>query len=229
MSKQRSAIWLSHTLDTKTPLYGGGSGINFIQEKSIENGDSCNTKLLQIPSHAGTHVDAPLHFVENGMAVEDYTPDEWFFSNPALIFLEPGKGELIKPDDINISRDDKTDMILFCTPFEKFREKKIYWDENPGIAPEVADYLLEKCPDLKIIGMNFISISSFRHRDAGRMAHKAFLEKDIRIIEDMHLLALKPGDIIEKVIVAPLRFQSGDGAPCSVIGRKVVTEAENGD
>lgn len=212
-----SYIWLSHVLDKNTPLYGGGSEWECIRDKEIQKGDSCNTSLLELPSHAGTHVDAPLHFIKNGMAIEEYAPENWVFSNPILVFLEPEKGSLITPDNLNITKNKKTDIVLFCTSFEKFRDDEIYWKENPGIAPEMAEYLLDQCPNLKAIGMNFISISSFKHRDIGRLSHKAFLGRGIRIIEDMHLLSLQPGDILNRVMILPLRFKGGDGAPCSVI------------
>ena len=213
-------VFLSHVFDDDTPLYGGSKGWECIKDKEIQKGDSCNTSLFKLPGHAGTHVDAPLHFIKEGKSLEEYTAENWVFSNPVLIFLEPGKGGIIKPEDFNISKSDQTDMILFCTPFETFRSDEIYWKENPGIAPETADYLLGQCPNLNIIGMNFISISSFKHRDIGRLSHKAFLGKGIRIIEDMHLLHLQPGDHIKRVIVLPLRVKTGDGAPCTVIAQK---------
>jgi len=215
-----SHIFLSHVLDDETPLYGGARGWECIKDKEIQKGDSCNTTLLRLPGHAGTHVDAPLHFINGGKSLEEYSAENWVFKHPVLVFFEPEKGGIITPGDINISKSDQTDMILFCTSFERFRHDKIFWKENPGIAPETAEYLLGQCPNLKIIGMNFISISSFKHRDIGRLSHKAFLQKGIRIIEDMHLLALQPGDNIKRVIVLPLRVMDGDGAPCTVIAEK---------
>lgn len=219
MSKE-TIVWLSHVLDENTPLYGGGKDWEWFRNKEIKKGDSCNTSRLLLPSHAGTHVDAPLHFIENGMAIEEYAVEDWIFNHPGLVFVDPEKGGLITPDDLNIKKNEKTDIILFCTSFEKFRHDEIFWKENPGIAPEMAEYLLDQCPNLKAIGMNFISISSFKHRDVGRLSHKAFLGKGIRIIEDMHLLSLRPGDNIKSIMVMPLRFKAGDGAPCTVIAKK---------
>jgi len=221
MSKE-TYIWLSHVLDVNTPLYGGGTDWECIKDKDIQKGDSCNTSRLLLPCHTGTHVDAPLHFIEDGIAIEEYAVEDWIFKHPSLVFVDPEKGGLIKPGDLNIKKNEKTDIVLFCTSFEKFRHDEIYWKENPGIATEMADYLLDQYPNLKAIGMNFISISSFKHRDVGRLSHKAFLGKGIRIIEDMHLLALQPGDVIKSIMVLPLRFKAGDGAPCTIIAQRAV-------
>lgn len=60
--------------------------------------------------------------------------------------------------------------------------------------------------------------SSHLHREQGLTAHKAFLEQDMLLFEDVSLKSLKFDDNLEKVIALPLRFARGDGAPCSVIG-----------
>jgi kynurenine formamidase len=76
-----------------------------------------------------------------------------------------------------------------------------------------------------MIGFDFISLSSYAHRDLGREAHRAFLaeleidgdNKDpILIIEDMDLSKIKI--CLSKIIVSPLRFEMADGAPVTVFG-----------
>ncbi|MCD4652235.1 MAG: hypothetical protein K8S56_10695 [Candidatus Cloacimonetes bacterium] len=69
-----------------------------------------------------------------------------------------------------------------------------------------------------VIGMDFISVSSLRHREIGRSAHKSFLKLDILLIEDMSLSVLNSSCEIKEVIALPLRFSNADGAPCTVIG-----------
>jgi arylformamidase len=66
--------------------------------------------------------------------------------------------------------------------------------------------------------MDFISISSLTDRETGRQAHRAFLEKDILIIEDMKLGELEDGPVLAEVVCLPLRFVNGDGAPCTILG-----------
>jgi len=39
--------------------------------QSIENGDGCNLNGYFACCHAGTHADAPLHFVEDGKAIDE--------------------------------------------------------------------------------------------------------------------------------------------------------------
>ena len=213
-------IWLSHILTNNTPLYGGADNLDIRSDKSINAGDSCNTSILTLPSHAGTHVDSPYHFLANGKRVEQYLPESWFFNCPQVIFFSASPGQLIVPQNLllpeNINKD--TDLLLLCSGFEKHRGLTLYWQEGPGLSPELAEYFVEHFPKLRAVGMDFISISSLKHRKKGRMAHREFLQRDIIIFEDMRLSELLPHVQLQKVIALPLRFKQGDGAPCTIVG-----------
>ena len=93
----------------------------------------------------------------------------------------------------------------------------MYWQENPGIEPSVANYLIEKYPNIRTIGFDFISLTSFKHRSVGKQAHLSFLnpEKPITVIEDMHLEKLD--SCPSKINVFPLLVKNIDSAPVNVI------------
>ncbi len=207
-------------MEADTPLYGGSTDINIRSDKSITKGDSCNTSILEFPSHVGTHVDVPYHFVEQGRSVDMYQPGEFIFNHPFIVNVKVESGQLILPEDIQTQIPATTDLILIKTGFESHRKKEVYWQASPGLSHELADAFLNKCPALKAIGMDFISISSLKHREEGRKAHKAFLSKQVLLIEDMKLSVLDSGIILNTVMVMPLRVLGGDGAPCTIIGFK---------
>ena len=70
---------------------------------------------------------------------------------------------------------------------------------------------------MKVIGFDFISISSFSNREMGRIAHRKFLvENEILVIEDMSLI--EASNKIEKVYCFPLLINGIDGCPVTVIG-----------
>jgi kynurenine formamidase len=213
-------IWLSHVIENATPLYGGQKdAIRIEPDKSMAAGDSCNTSTIRMPAHAGTHVDAPRHFVAAGEAIDEISAKTWVFQYPAVVTLEVSPGQIITPEDIGAAQlPQETDICLFKTAFEDYRNSDIYWEKGPGIAPEMAAFLLGRCPDLRAIGMDFISISSLQARETGREAHRTFLGKDILIIEDMKLGEIVDERVLNEVICLPLRIFKGDGAPCSVIG-----------
>lgn len=212
--------WLSHVVENATPLYGGSGALKIAPDKSILSGDSCNTTVLTMPSHASTHVDGPYHFLINGKSVDEYLPEDWVFSCPHVTFFSASPGQLIVPKNLplleNINKD--TDLLLLCSGFEKHRGLALYWQEGPGLSPEVADYFVEHFPKLRAVGMDFISLSSLKHRDEGRVAHRAFLGRGILLFEDMSLKIIAPDKRLELVIALPLRFARADGAPVAIIG-----------
>jgi arylformamidase len=212
-------IWLSHVIDNNTPLYGGKKdGIRIEPDKSIAAGDSCNTSLIRMPAHAGTHVDAPRHFVADGLAIDGLGAESWVFKRPVVVKVPASPGQIIQPVDFMEQVPEEMDACFFKTGFEQHRQNDVYWKKGPGIAPETAGFLKDRFPGLKAIGMDFISISSLTDRETGRQAHRAFLEKDILIIEDMKLGELEDGPVLAEVVCLPLRFVNGDGAPCTILG-----------
>lgn len=208
-------LWLHHPLDPKTPLYGGESGIEHQWAKTLKNGDSCNKSHFSISAHAGTHVDAPLHFIEKGQRIGDYKPSDWIFQNIQLMDLEVQPGTLIEEKHLSKKLESQTDLLLLRTGFEKYRGLELYWKENPGVASSLASILKTKCPNIKAIGFDFISLSSFLHREEGREAHRAFLGRNIRIFEDLSLKNIHGP--VNQIVALPLFVPEADAAPLTVM------------
>ena len=64
-------IWdLSHTLTNDTPVYPGDQGIGIVQAGEFRKDGFCD-HVITLGSHAGTHVDAPAHMIDDGYVVLD--------------------------------------------------------------------------------------------------------------------------------------------------------------
>ena len=214
-------LFLSHFLDDRTPAYGGGNAFQSIKTKDMTKGDSCNTAQWTLSNHIGTHIDAPRHFSQEGNTLDDYPADFWVFHNIAILDVSPvSPGHILSDKDLaieNLSVD--TQLLLIKTGFSDLRTKPVYWHNNPGLHPNLADYFREYLPKLRVLGLDVISLSSFAQRALGREAHKAFLDhqRSILVIEDMDLSQLSSETRFNRVIVAPLRVAGSDASPCTVI------------
>lgn len=84
----------------------------------------------------------------------------------------------------------------------------------------MSKYLIEFCPNLKAIGMDWISLASYQHQHAGHLSHQYLLgmyhDRYILIIEDLNLEAVEVEEI-DTLIALPLRVEGIDSAPCTVI------------
>ncbi|MGK5092509.1 cyclase family protein [Deltaproteobacteria bacterium TL4] len=230
-------IYLNHILSKNTPLYADSGTLEFKELSRIEQGDSNNNTELSLGLHTGTHIDAPYHFDNEGKKLEDYDPDFWFCNHPFLIRYAAGHGEILSLENMlslleSIPYD--CDLLLLQTGFEQYRtpdavtQEKAYIFKGPGLAPELGLWLRTH-RKLKMIGFDFISVTSYTQRPLGRVAHRAFLTKSpkgceppllqepILVIEDMKLSGLSTSP--KKVIVAPLLYQNANGSPVTVIAK----------
>lgn len=215
-------IRLSHFLTPNTPGYGGSSCFELVQENCINKGDSCNKQTWNLSNHAGTHIDFPKHFYKDGKSLNDFDSSYFISEAPFIVELEniiPGQIigiEAFSHFDIPV----ETDFLILKTNWENKRHEVLYYLKNPGLCPDIADFLRLKLPSVRFIGFDFISISSFCHRDIGKKAHKAFLnpEKPILIIEDLSLNSINAMDKLKRVIISPLLVENTDGSPVNIVG-----------
>lgn len=214
-------IYLSHFLNNQTPKYAGNKSDLHIKKSScICSGDSSNSLMLNLKNHVGTHIDLPKHFDKYGKVLNDYSPKDWFFNTPQLLDIEISPGKLIDINHLDGKINQDTDFLIIRTGFESQRHLDTYWNNNPGVNKNVGIWLRRNYPKLRSIGFDFISLSSFKHREIGRIAHKEFLSSNyegapILIVEDMKLkdLSFQP----KKLIVIPILIDNADGAQVTVI------------
>src|ERR1044072_2333231 len=62
-------IDLTHTLSPAFPTFFGVPGIEIERRYTLKK-DGANVNWWRVLEHAGTHIDAPFHYAENGAAVE---------------------------------------------------------------------------------------------------------------------------------------------------------------
>lgn len=213
-------ISLSHLIEEETFCYGGEKGLGLNFYKKIANKDSSNNSEIRINTHISTHIDFPYHFCENGSKLEDFESDFFVFEEVEIVELNEIKhSSIIEVKDLAIKNMD-CEILLIKTNFEQYRKSNIYWEQNPGISPDVAEYLRKNCPKLRGIGFDFISISPFQNRELGRKSHREFLcdKKPILIIEDMKLKMIESDVAFEKIIVSPLLIKGLEASPVTVLG-----------
>jgi len=215
-------VYLSYILDKDTPTYGNRNQFDIIKKSDISKGDVANDSSISTTVHIGTHIDMPYHFYENGQTIEDFDANFWFFKKTIFIDIEP-KSHIIKDEllkKLDTIADIGYEILLVKTGICHRRESQEFWAENYGFHPDIADYLREYFPNIRVIGFDSISVSSLTDRMLGREAHKRFLnpKKPILLLEDMDLRELDKNSSLRELIISPLRISKCDGLPCTVFG-----------
>ena len=143
------------------------------------------------------------------------------FPKCSTIDIARNNSDLITSANLPSEIDTSIDLLLIRTGYEKYRNENKYWNDNPGVSSELADYLRRNYPKLRAVGFDFISLTSWKHKEEGLKAHLNFLDpakREIFIIEDMKLQELGDHDIID-LIIAPWLIDEIDSAPVTIIAR----------
>ena len=195
--------------------------MNIRSVNSLKKKGAAEVFMFEMENHWGTHIDFPRHFFEEGKNMGDYPVESFLFKSPHVVNVHLKPGELLCCGDWLETINPQADILLFQSGWGAHREKDIYSLENPGVHPDVGFFLREKYPNIRAIGIDWISISSYKKREIGRTAHKAFLDPEgcnepILIIEDMDLRRDLSG--LLSLGALPLRMDGVDSAPCTIVG-----------
>lgn len=76
-------IDLTLTISSSIPTFPESPKPQFILWSNLKN-DGYNLELLFLSSHTGTHIDAPYHFVKNGIKINEIPLDR-LIGNAILI------------------------------------------------------------------------------------------------------------------------------------------------
>ena len=212
-------IYLSHMLGSTTPGYGGRKDFEATHNRCMSKGDTCNQLNIKMSNHVGTHIDLPYHFDATGKKLEDYECSFWFFHQVEVLHLSVQADELILPSMVSVKNPD-VDFLILKTGFERFRSEDVFWNANPGLSAELGTFLRSHFKNLRAIGFDCISATSFKNKEQGRLAHQAFLGSGegspILIVEDMKLAGLTHGTKLAQVHIAPLLVEAADGVPVTI-------------
>lgn len=213
--------YLSHMISAKVPSYGSACEVVCEATSSIAEGRSSNSFRIAMSNHAGTHIDAPNHFFDAGRKISDFDAGYWVFSRPVVIDVKLAAKEQLKAGDWMTNIRSDNDIVLLRSGWSRFRSETKYLTENPGIDPDTSLAIRKLFPGVRAVGIDWVSVSSFSDRAAGRRTHSILLDPGADgapkcIIEDMDL----GGDMsrLRQVIALPIMIKAIDSAPCTVLG-----------
>src|SRR5262249_61464721 len=100
----KSTVDLPHTMAPEFPTFFGVRGIELQKQFDLKK-DGFNLNWWRIIEHAGTHIDAPIHFSENGDTVEKLPADTLV----APLAVVDVRASAAKNPDYLVSRQDLAD------------------------------------------------------------------------------------------------------------------------
>lgn len=206
------ARWIDLTL----MLRSGMRGVEFAPKHEIAR-DGWNSSLLNLYSHAGTHVDAQRHFDAGPETVDQIGLDR--FCGPAWVVRLDGvrPRQCLEVADLGPVTDEfqPGESLLLATGWSRYADDAaMYRDELPRIGAELAHWCVER--RVKILGVEPPSVADLSDREELTRVHRILLRGGVLVAEGLtNLESLRESRVL--LIVLPLKLAGGDGSPARAV------------
>lgn len=208
-------IDISIPLRDKMVRWPSDPEVEITRIKDTNKGDSSSRVDIHISDHCGTHIDAPLHFIAGGSTIDKMPPDA---TVGRARVIESRDKESIKVEELVPYKIRRGERVLFKTSgFANYYKDNSFYEDYVYIHPDAARYLVER--GVRCVGIDYLSVGSYRHPEMNAETHKTFLNNGVYIIEGLDLSKVKPGRY--DLVCLPLFLEGGDGAPARAMVRTV--------
>jgi arylformamidase len=196
-----------------TPVWPGDRFV-LRKEEKIANGDVCNKSSMDIGSHIATHVDAPFHFEQEGMTIDQVPVDAFLGAARVVSFTEAEEIGLAEIESLSLSGVER---ILFKTSNSFLWEDNRFHEDYVYLTPDACRALAEM--KVKLVGVDYLSIEEYG--PGSFESHHILLSRGIPLLEGLDLRGVEPGDY--ELAALPLKIAGGDGSPVRAVLRELVS------
>jgi arylformamidase len=203
--------WIDISVPVRTGMahWPGDIDVTVARVNSIRQGHVCNLSRISMSAHTGTHMDAPLHFVDNAQSIDELPLDATVGLARVIEIHDPVAIHREELERHNIQAGErllfKTSSSNRCWQTDKFVEDFVY------IAEDGAKYLAEK--KVLSVGVDYLSVGGF-FKDSLE-THVALLGAGIWVMEGLNLSGIAGGTY--ELVCLPLKLIGADGAPARAI------------
>lgn len=181
------------------------------RQRSMDASDSSNVSTIEMSAHAGTHVDSPKHYYNDGYGTDRISLSKLY--GPAIVIDCRGH-EAVTAELLAAKMPAGTKRLLLKTdnsdrlaedPGAPFRSDFIYLDKSG------AELLVEK--GVGLVGIDYLSIDKAHQPE--KTAHHILLANEVVILEMIDLSKIAPGEYF--LACGPLKMADSDGAPARAV------------
>jgi arylformamidase len=202
-----SIIDISVPLHDGLPVWPGGADFS-VEQMSTERGDDANVSVLNCDLHAGTHIDAPLHFIEGGKSVDRIALD--ILCGPVFVSDLTGVDEITESDLASVPMPEGTERLLFKTRNSGLWKDRLFDPDYVALTEDGARWVVEK--GIRLVGIDYLSIQPYNDEPS---VHRILLGAGVVVLEGLNLTDALPG--LYDLICLPLKLLGAEGAPARAI------------
>ncbi len=168
--------------------------------RAIGGGDSCNLSSLAMSLHRGTHLDAPLHFLDGGKSLDAYPLER--FVLPAVVVDVPSAPAVLAEHLAGLPPLAGQAVLL------RTDNSRRGWCHTPPFRDDFVHLSLpaaRRLIDLQasLVGIDYPTIEA--RGDPAHPVHRALLAADVLILEGLDLSAVRSGRYTLQCLPLPLK------------------------
>lgn len=217
------ANWYEGWIDVTFPVFENMTGwpdqppASFDTLSSIHEGDQAKVTILHLSAHSGTHMDAPNHFMAEGIDI-GRAPFEVGLGPCRVAHIDCEEHVLpahLEAYEARTRRLAAGERLILRTPNtdQKFWLQAPFNYDYRGISPEAAHWIAER--KLLMIGVDYLSVGPYY--EGNPQTHRALMSANVWIIEAVDLRQIAEGDY--DMICLPLKIAGSDASPIRVLLR----------
>jgi len=175
-----------------------------------------NASTLTLYSHTGTHMDAPLHFIDGGNTIENLDLEKCVGTCQVIDLRPVAPRELIDVARLGEAAQalQKGARIILRTGWDKHIGTAAHRDDLPRISKDLAELMAKN--EIAFIGVEPPSVADVNNIEELTEVHEILLGAEIVIAEGLCNLDQLSRDEVE-IFALPLKPEGGDGCPARVI------------
>ena len=200
---------ISRLIRRGIPVWPGDTDFDFRFVARIADGSSVNVGRLEMSVHTGAHVDAPLHFRDDGADAASMPLEKVL--GPCVVADVRPDGRGILPEHLPAGLDAQVRASPRVLLRSYGRRPGAFDEQMAHATPELADWLAER--GVLLLGIDTDSMDAFESKELP--AHRRLDQHGIAILEGIDLSAVTPGRY--DLVALPLRIEGADGSPVRAV------------
>lgn len=197
-------IDISVTLQPGLPVWPTNKPLSITRVDSMKNGSLANVTRFETGSHTGTHIDAPLHFVDDAKTTEEIPLEK--LVGPCRVVDFRGKTKITAADLEALGLEDHVEKLLFKTDNSRLWENMThpFYEDFCALTSDAAQWVADH--GIHLVGIDYLSIQLFHDSPE---THVILLSAEVVILEGLDLREVEPGNY--RLICLPLKIKGVEG------------------
>lgn len=179
---------------------------------SMAEGAPCNISRLDFGVHSGTHIDAPVHFIDGAAGIDSIPLD--VLVGPAVVAdLRAVDGHFDRAAIEGLVIPGGTERLLFRSRNSALWAESSFVPSFSALTADGAQVLVDR--GIRLVGIDYLSIAPFGNPTP---THLVLLGAGVVIVEGLDLRAVEPGAY--DLACLPILIPGSDGGPGRAIVRR---------